>query len=106
MAPSEEVDRAPACGLVLVVVGAGGVGKSSVVDGLLRVRPDLWLSRSWTTRARRAGEPDDAYVWVDPERFMARVAAGGFVEWTEFPGNGCLYGTPTMEGSEGRDIVL
>jgi len=37
---------------------------------------------------------------------MARVAAGGFIEWTEFPGNGQLYGTPTLDAPAGYDIIL
>ncbi len=93
-------------GTVLVVSGPGGVGKGSVVGRLLALRPELWLSRSWTTRTRRSGEPADAYVWVDRDAFLDRVAAEGFVEWTEFAGNGHLYGTPTIEGTEGRDVVL
>lgn len=91
---------------MLVVSGPGGVGKGSLVARLLELRSGLWLSRSWTTRPRRPGEPEDAYVFVDRARFLERVAAGGFVEWTEFAGNGHLYGTPTLEDAGDRDVVL
>jgi guanylate kinase len=45
-------------------------------------------------------------VFVTRHQFMDRVAAAGFVEWTEFAGNGHLYGTPTLEPPEGFDVVL
>jgi guanylate kinase len=77
-----------------------------VVNRLLEMDNRLWVSRSWTTRPPRPGEPSDAYVFVDRPTFEARVAAGGFLEWTEFAGNGCLYGTPTLEASDGYDVVL
>lgn len=92
--------------MILVISGPGGVGKGTVVDRLLELEPRLWLSRSWTTRARRNGEADDAYTFVDRDQFLARIAEGGFIEHTEFPGNGQLYGTPTLEPPDARDVVL
>ena len=92
--------------MIVIVSGPGGVGKGTVVSRLLELEPDLWLSRSWTTRARRPGEPPDAYVFVDRTTFRERIDAGGFIEWTEFPGTGELYGTPTLETPGERDIVL
>ena len=76
------------------------------MNELVKRDPALWLSRSWTTRARRPSEAPDAYVFVDRPTFEQHRDSGGFLEWTELPANHCLYGTPWPDPPDGRDLVL
>ncbi len=80
------------------------MGKGSIAAALIARFPDLWLSRSWTTRPRRAGEPADAYRFVDADAFEARASAGGFLESaTVFDHR---YGTPWPDPPPGADVLL
>jgi guanylate kinase len=90
--------------VIFIVSGPGGVGKGTIVKQLCAGDPSIHLSRSWTTRARREGEPDDAYVFVSSDVFRKRVDEGGFLEWVEFLGN--FYGTPVPEPLDGLDLLL
>jgi len=80
------------------------VGKGTIAGALVSRLPDLWLSRSWTTRPRRAGEASDAYVFVDRASFEDRARAGGFLESAAVFDH--LYGTPWPEPPPGADVLL
>jgi guanylate kinase len=81
---------------VFVITGPSGVGKGTLIRGLMERIPGLELSVSATTRAPRPGERDGVdYHFLTPEQFEARVAAGDFLEHATYSGN--RYGTLSSE---------
>ena len=95
--------------MIFVITGPSGVGKGTLIRGLLERIPELELSTSATTRKPRPGERDGVeYHFLTPEQFGERVAAGEFVEHATYSGN--MYGTLRSElerrAREGNPVVL
>src|SRR4051812_49763876 len=79
-------------GLLFIVSAPSGAGKTTLVERLVEQTPGLKMSRSYTSRASRAGESDGVdYNFVSRDRFESMVQAGEFLEWASLYGH--LYGT-------------
>jgi guanylate kinase len=92
-----------------VITGPSGVGKGTLIRGLLERIPELELSVSATTRKPRAGEHDGIdYHFLTGEEFEQHLAAGDFLEHATYSGN--RYGTLRSEVErrlqEGKPVVL
>jgi guanylate kinase len=91
------------------VSAPSGTGKTTLVERLVQVVPNLRMSRSYTSRPARAGERDGVdYNFISKDRFDAMAGDGAFLEWASVFGH--CYGTsaPDTEAilSTGEDVVL
>lgn len=96
-------------GNLFIISAPSGAGKTSLVNALLNINPQIDLSVSYTTREPRAGEHDGkAYHFVSRGAFLAMAERGEFLESAEVYGN--LYGTSqtwiNLENTKGRDVLL
>jgi guanylate kinase len=96
-------------GLLVVISGPSGVGKSTVVRRLFKVYPELKMSISSTTRPPRPGEiHGQHYFFITQEEFDLRVRQDQFLEWAKV--HGSYYGTPRHyiedELGKGEVVVL
>jgi guanylate kinase len=96
-------------GILFIVSAPSGTGKTTLVEKLVQVLPDLTMSRSYTSRAARAGEADGVdYHFISRGHFEGMIARSEFLEWADVFGN--LYGTSASDTDRclatGRDLVL
>lgn len=96
-------------GRLIILTGPSGVGKGTLVRSLLQRHPELYLSRSVTTRSPRPGEiAGQHYDFVNRSQFEQMIATDQLLEWAEFAGN--YYGTPlkpvTEQIAQGKWVLL
>jgi guanylate kinase len=94
---------------MLVIASPSGAGKSSISRQLFSQDPNIALSVSITTRARRTDEIDSThYHFIDIPKFEQMRDRGELLEWAEVHGN--FYATPREKVEErlsaGKDILF
>lgn len=89
-------------GKLIVISGASGVGKGTVLGIMMNKRKDLSFSVSATTRPPRPGEIDGVhYYFISREKFEEMIAQGAFLEYDAHAAN--YYGTPRAQAEEKRE---
>jgi guanylate kinase len=101
--------RTSRTGLLFIVSAPSGTGKTTLVERLVQVMPNLTMSRSYTSRPARPGEQSGVdYNFISREHFEAMVRQAAFLEWADVFGH--YYGTSKADTDallgEGRDVVL
>ena len=96
-------------GLLIVISGFSGVGKSTVIGNMFKSMPNLRFSVSCTSRKPRPGEKEGIdYYFVTEDEFEKKVANDEFLEHTRTFTN--CYGTLKCEVDrllkDGYDILL
>jgi guanylate kinase len=96
-------------GRLFVIAAPSGAGKTSLVKALLQRRPELHVSISHTTRARRPTEEHGReYYFVTMPEFEELVANGEFLEHARVFDN--YYGTGRRpvehQLAQGRNVIL
>lgn len=79
-------------GNLFVISSVSGGGKTTVINHLMDLMPDVQLAVSHTTREARPGESDGKdYFFTSRERFRSMIEEDHFLEWAEVYGK--FYGT-------------
>lgn len=86
-------------GKLVVISGASGVGKGTVLGIMMNKRKDLKFSVSATTRPPRPSEINGMhYYFVTKEQFEEMIASGQMLEYSVHNAN--YYGTPRTQAEE------
>jgi len=96
-------------GVMLVIASPSGAGKSSISRSLFQQDPNIRLSVSVTTRAKRSDEVEGVhYYFIDVPTFNRMKEEGELLEWAQVHDN--YYGTPRARVEEqlaaGNDILF
>lgn len=96
-------------GNLIVISGPSGAGKGTIINKLMNINKNIWLSVSATTRPMRSNDIENVtYFFYSKEKFEEMIKNEEFLEYAIYNEN--YYGTPKSEINkkldEGIDVIL
>jgi len=96
-------------GTLFVISAPSGAGKTTLINAVRPLFPNILYSVSYTTRSPRPGETEGvSYYFSKTDQFERMIKSDEFLEWKKVHGN--YYGTPrgpvTRALATGKKMIL
>lgn len=109
MTPERRLHTDTDDGMLLIISGPSGVGKTTITRGVERAIPDSVFSVSATTRDKTDADVEGVdYRFVSDDEFQRMIESDALLEWADVFGK--RYGTPRAWVEEqlarGRLVIL
>ena len=77
--------------MLVILSGSSGSGKTTVIQKIIDLKPEIQLMKTCTTRDKR-NKNDDTYIFLSLEEFNQKIQNGEFFEFQQVH-KGLLHGT-------------
>lgn len=68
-------------GKIFIIAGPSGVGKDTIIRGVMQKLPNLVMIKSYTTRPPRESDEVGNRVFVSEKKFQEMIKKGEMIEW-------------------------
>jgi guanylate kinase len=95
-------------GKLFIISGPSGVGKDTVIKGIIKIYPNFALIKSYTTRPKRLSNEVGNRIFVSVEKFKEMIKNNEFIEWAKV--HNWYYGRSKEDVinalSNGKNIII
>lgn len=68
-------------GTILIISGPAGVGKDTIIKGIIKKHPEFVMVKSYTTRPPRESDEAGNRFFVSEKEFKEMIKKGEMIEW-------------------------
>lgn len=95
-------------GRIFIISGPAGVGKDTIIKGILKKHPNFVMVKSYTTRPKRKSDEGGNRYFISEKEFKDMVKKGETIEWAKV--HAWYYGRKKSDIvrhiQEGRNVII